>query len=1258
MPRSSRWLRAAVALLVLACGVADAETRNGTLTIATSQPAGTLTVSLTGAVTANVAPPLPTQAQLSTVGGGIGSLSVSGPVACTASRCGIAQAAMLSPAALGAPGVPGYTFPHGIFTGVVAGCTPGTSVQFVYTFPAALPEGTRLFQYGATSSDPSPHWSELAGTISGNTVVVAAVDGGSGDRDLAANGTLAVQIGAAAPVATAPPPPAVIPVDALGGASLVLLATLLAIAAWRALRVSQRGSAALLVAAVAAAAVAWHWPAIMDAVGQGTAALDATPPSLTFAPQDLGSVSAAQRVRIRNQSAGPVTLGSIAVQGSFAHTDDCPRTLAAGEACSIDVRLITSACDAPPPPPPPAPPPVITSTTPGSLPVDGQAHTLTLTGHDFAAGATVSANMTTLTPGSVSATTITITLPGALVGAPGSIALQVRNPDGQTSNTVSVPVVPAGALALDHVTPDELPAYGFGHRVGLSGSGFAPGAVAVIGGMPLTAVQSSASLLVVDVPGSLLSNAATLPVLVRNPDGALSNSLSLAVTLASAQTTTGEDPLAIKITHPDDGTIFAQSLIPVSGTQTGAQRVVVVNACTPAQLGAGTFVAPAVPLAFGDNLITAIAYGKSGATARDSILVHNAVPRIAIASPPEGTDVDDDSVLVGGTYEGPPNSSVTVNGVRARVNGSTFSALVPLTFGTNVLQATVVTADARTNSTQSTVRDTLPVLQITAPALGLELAAESIGVSGTFQGLPGTPITVNDITATISGNQFSVAAVPLRHGRNALTVKAVSPTGRVVMRSVMVKNLQPTLTIDAPLDGATIAAVSVTVKGVVTGKQGPNREPTIVTVNGVTATRSGNRGPWIPDPPFGNPPFGDASRYLIQDYTATVPLHAGANVIEAIATSASGLSISRRITVFRPDVVLAIVQPADGITVYDDSVVVSGRIDGTSGGTVSVNGVAGFVAANQFTARVPLGLGSNALTVQATTSSGPASQVLHVTRADVGVAITDPLEGASLSETSTLVRGTFAGPPDSSVAINGVPAAVSGSTFVAANVTVAHAATSLTAVLSTPDGRSATHTIHVTGVATAPPLVEVLAEPSDVIAPRSVRFMILNNSGSPVTRVEVDTRGSGFFDVVRNGPVSVLSVPYTDSGVFVPRVRVTNAAGATFNATQVVRVRTLAEMDAMLRAIYGRMIARLSARDVNGALASVSAGVYAKYQSIFTDVAPRFPGILDSVGELRGGTIGEGYAEYVLVRTTSTGRQGFFIYFIRGEDGLWRIEGM
>ena len=44
--------------------------------------------------------------------------------------------------------------------------------------------------------------------------------------------------------------------------------------------------------------------------------------------------------------------------------------------------------------------------------------------------------------------------------------------------------------------------------------------------------------------------------------------------------------------------------------------------------------------------------------------------------------------------------------------------------------------------------------------------------------------------------------------------------------------------------------------------------------------------------------------------------------------------------------------------------------------------------------------------------------------------------------------------------------------------------------------------------------------------------------------------------------------------------------------------------------------------------------------------------------ELQNATIGSDMAEAVLVRNTSNGPQVFLIYFLLGEDGVWRIDGM
>jgi predicted outer membrane repeat protein len=98
-----------------------------------------------------------------------------------------------SPPAGSAPS--GVTFPQGLFLFTATGCTPGSAIIMTITYPSALPSGTQYWKYGPTSTDASPHWYVLPAAISGNTVTFSVGDGGLGDDDLAANGTIVDQGG-------------------------------------------------------------------------------------------------------------------------------------------------------------------------------------------------------------------------------------------------------------------------------------------------------------------------------------------------------------------------------------------------------------------------------------------------------------------------------------------------------------------------------------------------------------------------------------------------------------------------------------------------------------------------------------------------------------------------------------------------------------------------------------------------------------------------------------------------------------------------------------------------------------------------------------------------------------------------------------------------------------------------------------------------------------------------------------------------------
>lgn len=90
------------------------------------------------------------------------------------------------------PALPsGVSFPYGLVTFITSGCTPGSTLNFTLTLPATTPStGVVYWEYGAEPGNVQAHWYPLQASLSGNTVTFSITDGGKGDADLIANGSI------------------------------------------------------------------------------------------------------------------------------------------------------------------------------------------------------------------------------------------------------------------------------------------------------------------------------------------------------------------------------------------------------------------------------------------------------------------------------------------------------------------------------------------------------------------------------------------------------------------------------------------------------------------------------------------------------------------------------------------------------------------------------------------------------------------------------------------------------------------------------------------------------------------------------------------------------------------------------------------------------------------------------------------------------------------------------------------------------------
>ncbi|MEN8177288.1 MAG: PKD domain-containing protein [Pseudomonadota bacterium] len=267
-----------------------------------------------------------------------------------------------------------------------------------------------------------------------------------------------------------------------------------------------------------------------------------------------------------------------------------------------------------------------------------------------------------------------------------------------------------------------------------------------------------------------------------------------------------------------------------------------------------------------------------------------------------------------------------------------------------------------------------------------------------------------------------------------------------------------------------------------------------------------------------------------------------------------------------------------------------------------------------------------------------------------------PLNSTVIDDDTVFVTGTYSGPPNTAISVNGVIACTDGTSFSASNVRLEPGVNTLVAYATMPDGLFVSETIEVTSSGPAP--VQVRVEPPCGLAPHTVEFFITNNTLNVMQSVELDFDNDGQVDQLITDLSTPIEHDYTVPGNYSTAVTVYDDQGNHYGSIHPVIVTDITIEDAKLRSVYLSMLDRLRAGSIAGALNNVTGGVYAKYREIFQTLTPDLQTIVDQLGDLSTGAIGTDMAEYVVTRSVNGEQKAFPIYLLRSEDGVWRIDGM
>lgn len=610
----------------------------------------------------------------------------------------------------------------------------------------------------------------------------------------------------------------------------------------------------------------------------------------------------------------------------------------------------------------------------------------------------------------------------------------------------------------------------------------------------------------------------------------------------------------VTITSPADGANIDAPATDVRVTATDAIAIT-VNGIVADKQQDGSWLAPAVPLEIGENLLVANGRDAAGNNGSDSAQVTrgNAGPAMVLTFPPDPYLTNRPHIDVTGRVLR-PNSTVAVTvppaqAVSVAVDPAGVFRLTGavLTEGESVIVATASEGGKSVSVSARVTADFTPprvrLLESGQPfADGATFATQAV-ISGDASD-KGQPV---DYILTIDGNNVASPITITAAGGHTAVITARDAAGNEA-------RLERTFTIGAtagggcslsafdPADGSTITADKVELIGRSGGAVG-------VKVNGIAAKMSSG------------------------SFSATVELpREGANSVTIVCTDADGnpTGTPETITFVRvteqPEVTIE--TPVENYVTHDGTIIVAGTL-GNGAVSVDLNGKPATINGSLWTATdVRLADGLNMLVARAKNAAGrtaTASRRVTYIEDPPAIAISAPIQGFVTGQPSTDVSGTYSNVDPASLAIAGLAGAIQATPwsdttgkFVAHSVPLTSAENTIAVTGSSRTGRTARAEVTVRYSSTAPVLTITDPEDNSYFGASEGETFRVSGTFTAVEGSSVDVNGVAA-TVDQTAKTFVADVPFsTLAGNLTPVIaRLTEPDGdGAFDSIRVYRLAT------------------------------------------------------------------------------------------------------
>ena len=845
---------------------------------------------------------------------------------------------------------------------------------------------------------------------------------------------------------------------------------------------------------------------------------------------------------------------------------------------------------------------------------------VTINGSNFAGITDVQFNWQSATSFTVVDTnTITAVTPDS-GGTTGLVTVSLDT----TSNTYTFPnAFTYAAITVNSISPNQGPESG-GTSVTISGSAFAgitdvqfnwvsATSFAVVDANTITAVtpDSGGTTGTVEITIDTLSNSYSFPnafTYIAAP--------SIISISPNSGNTYGGVPITITASNLVNGATATINGIPLTGTTTATT----ITGTTPA-LPVGTYaVVVTNPDGQIDTRTNGFTVSLSPAPTLTSINPNTVDARGGITATLTGNN------FVAGT-------TTTINGTALTGvsvdNATTITAIIPpLTEGVHDL--VVTTPDGQT--------------AILNNAFTVTPSPEFIAGDLAPRGAPDGQLNVGDLVVmhrfiseleTPTAKELLIADVaPLSGPDNQLNVADALLLQRALLGEITLSNVidnqPPQISIISPATNSYTTANTIAIIGMLD-------EPGTLTINGTTVTVD-----------------------AFFTFTHNINLLEGVNNITLVATDIYGNSQPQTLTINKDTKAPAAVD-ANRLTLSEST------------GQVTITGTAGSVEAG---ATVSITANGSTITTLAN-ANGSFSALINATSGDqVQITVVDsasnnsnslsysvgatlqiisPQASSTINAETINVVGVFADENNSGINVNGETACTYNNNFYVNNLLLTSGTNTLTATYTTESGDTDSTSINVTQSGTAS--YKLSADQNCGIAPLNVSFDF-DAGNNTIQQLDIDYDNDGVIDLTTTTPATAtLQHNYTTAGVYPVTAWVTTATTVQQLSLNIV-INDVTQENDTLQAVWNGMMTALIAGDKATALSFINSDSRKTYDPLFDALMPNIAAIRNRMSAISRVDIGSNIASYAILKNGSGQNKIYMIDFIKGGDGVWRLDSM